>query len=678
MKKLFLILLLFSVTLFPQKNEKLNINHLWGMERVGTTNLSPDGSKIVFTVSLYSLEMNRGNSDMFLLDIPSGKVTPLPRTEKSESEPVFSPDGKKIAYAFENQLWVMNADGTNQEKVTDLYSGVSGPFVWSQDGSKILFVSSIYPECDDMECQKFQDKKREEAKSKASIFTELMYRHWNDWRGDKRSHLFMYDFQSKEYTDLNLFSKYDVPPIALGSSSDYSFSHDGKLIAFTMNTNKMLATSTDNDIWLINTSEIKKGETPPYSKISISEGNDNHPAFSPDGKYIAYLSMERKGFEADKLRILVYDRESKKVTNLTKDLDRSASEIAWSPDSKTIYFTADNTVYHSIYAVDVATSKTDLLLEKGSSTGLMVSPDGKTLYFKHQTATLPYEIFSLDIASKTPKQLTFTNQKRLDRIDMNGIETFWSKGADGTPVQSILVKPPFFDPNKKYPMIFLIHGGPQGNWSDEFHYRWNYQMFAAAYTGYVVVATNPRGSTGYGQLFTDQISGDWGGKCYDDLMNAYDYAIANYPFIDAQNTFAAGASFGGYMINWIAGHTDRFNALVSHAGVFNLESMYGTTEELWFTEWEFGGTPWENRALYEKFSPHRYIHQCKTPMLVAHGAYDFRVPEEQAFQLFTSLQRLGVKSQFLYFPDETHFVAKPQNAMLWWNTVLQWFETNRK
>lgn len=285
---------------------------------------------------------------------------------------------------------------------------------------------------------------------------------------------------------------------------------------------------------------------------------------------------------------------------------------------------------------------------------------------------MPFEVFSANLDGSGLMRITYVNQKITNQLWMNDIETFTTKGAGGTPVQSILLKPAGFDPNKKYPMMFLIHGGPQGNWNDDFHYRWNLQMFAAG--GYVVVAPNPRGSTGYGQKFTDEISKDWGGKVYDDLMNVYDYAVKNFKYIDKNNTFAAGASYGGYMINWIAGHTNRFKALVSHAGVFNLESMFGTTEQLWFPEWEFGGTPWEKRKEYEKWSPHRFINNCKTPMLVVHGAKDFRVPEEQAFQLFTSLQRLGIESKFLYYPDETHFVAKPQNSRLWWLTVYDWFE----
>ena len=268
------------------------------------------------------------------------------------------------------------------------------------------------------------------------------------------------------------------------------------------------------------------------------------------------------------------------------------------------------------------------------------------------------------------------NQALLDQIEMNPVETFWSPGAADAKVQSLIIKPPFFDATKKYPVIFLVHGGPQGHWNDDFHYRWNTELFASK--GYVVVAPNPRGSTGYGQKFTDEISGDWGGKVYTDLMNAFDYALKNYSFIDSNNTFAAGASFGAYMMDWMAGHTNRFNAMVSHDGVFNLESMWGTTEELWFPEWELGGTPWQNRAVYEKFSPHRYIQNCKTPMLVVTGANDFRVCEEQAMQLFTSLQRLGVESKFLYFPDEYHFVTHPQNARMWWGSVFDWFEKHKK
>ncbi|MGE5439968.1 MAG: S9 family peptidase, partial [Bacteroidota bacterium] len=414
----------------------------------------------------------------------------------------------------------------------------------------------------------------------------------------------------------------------------------------------------------------------PYTKISLSRGNDNGPAYSPDGRYIAYCSMERAGFEADRQRLMLYDRKTGQTKDMTQGFDRSVGDLTWSPDSKVIYFDAANEIYNSVYKLDLASGKIDMILKEHINNLISVSPDGKTIFFKQQRTNLPTEIFSMSSDGSNVKQLTFSNTELLSKLEMNPVETVWYEGDGNAKVQAIIVKPPFFDPNKKYPMMFLIHGGPQGHWEDDFHYRWNLQMFAAQ--GYVVVAPNPRGSTGYGQKFTDEISGDWGGKPYVDLMNGYDYVINKFSFIDKKNTFAAGASYGGYMINWIEGHTDRFNALVCHDGVFNLESMYGTTEELWFPEWENLGKPWTNRDLYRKYSPHQYVQNFKTPMLVVHGGHDFRVPEEQAFQLFTSLQRSGIESEFLYFPAETHFVTKPQNARLWWNTVFDWFNKHYK
>lgn len=668
MKKLFLSLILMSVTILAQ-TDPLTVDDLWGMERINGFELSPDGKKLAYVSAVYSMELNKGNSNIYIADSDGKNLTPFRMTEKNESGIKFSPDGKKVAYIFEDQIWISNTDGSDAVKVTDMYTGASG-IVWSPDGKKLLFISSVYPDCFDQDCNKRKDEKKEKDPVKASIFTELMYRHWNDWRGDKRSHLFILDVDKKEVIDLTMGSSADVPPIALGSATDYTFSPDGQEIAFVMNTDKVPAISTNNDIFITKTADISKDAPTKFTRVSVSKGVDCNPQYSPDGKFLAWASMERAGFEADRKRLMVMERATGKITDHTTGFELSVDEILWAEDSKSIYFTAEQEIHKTVFNVKAGGGEISPVI-KGHNLDNLAIANGR-FYFRKQATNLPFEIFTTDMKGGDAKQLTFVNKKKLDRILMNPVETFWSKGADGTPVQSVMIKPPHFDPKQKYPMIFLIHGGPQGAWSDDFHYRWNVQLFASG--GYVVVAPNPRGSTGYGQKFTDEISGDWGGKVYTDLMNAYDYAIRNYAFIDSNNTFAAGASYGGYMINWIAGHTDRFNALVSHAGVFNLESMYGTTEELWFPEWENKGTPWENRGLYEKFSPHRYIQNCKTPVLVVHGAYDFRVPEEQAFQLFTSLQRLGVDSKFLYFPDETHFVSKPQNAKLWWQTVFGWFE----
>ncbi len=675
MKNIVLFLLIGATLMMAQHKRAINVDDLWKMKRIGNADLSPIGDKIVFSATAYSMDENKGNSDVYVVNTDGTGLTAIQTSDANESSPKFSPDGSRIIFEKGGQLWICNADGSNSKQLTALYTGASGA-VWSPTGKHILFVSEVYPECTTQECNKQRDEQVAGNKATGQIFTELMYRHWDNWRGEKRSHLFLYELESGNFFDLTSGSSSDVPPIALGGVRDYTFSPEGTEVAFVTNLDPVLATSTNNDVFVVSVSNSVAGVAPEKTKISSSEGSDVNPVYSNNGKYIAFLSMDRKGFEADKKRIMLYDRLTKTTKDISSGFDLSAEEIVWSSDSRYIYFNAADQVAESIFSLKIESEELKPLLKTGTSSGLMAASSGSFLYFKHQQSTLPYELFSLSTSGGQANQITELNKPILSQLEMNGIETFWSKGAGGTKVQSILVKPPFFDPAKKYPMIFLIHGGPQGHWNDEFHYRWNLQMFASQ--GYVVVAPNPRGSTGYGQRFTDEISGDWGGKVYTDLMNAYDYAIKNYTYIDSKNTFAAGASYGGYMINWIAGHTNRFNALVSHAGVFNLESMFGTTEEMWFPIWENKGTPWTNRSLYEKFSPHRYIHKCKTPMLVVHGAKDFRVPEEQAFQLFTSLQIIGVPSKFLYFPDETHFVAKAQNARLWWSTVFDWFHTHKK
>jgi dipeptidyl aminopeptidase/acylaminoacyl peptidase len=674
MNKLILILLLSLLTIskfYAQEKHELTVDDLWALKRLNSFDISPDGKTIAFDFTQYEMEKNAGQSDIWLIDSDGKNLRPLKNTDKSESEPKFTFDGKQISYIYDDQIWLCNLDGTGNAKLTELHTGASG-VEWSKDGRRLLFVSKVHPDCMTQECNKKKDEAIKNNPVKAKIFTELMYKHWNNWRGPKRSHMFYMNMKSFKVYDLNIGKDFDVPPLALGSSNDYSFSPDGKEAAFATNTSEFIATSTNNDIFLINLKDAVGTADVPFTKISISEGNDNQPVYSPDGKYIAFRSMERAGFEADKQRLTLYDRKSGELTDLSGKYDISIGEFVWSGDSKFIYYIAANEIYESIYKIEIASGENTLLKKEVTAAGLAIDTKNDLLYFQNQKSTYPYEIFSLNTDGTNLKQVTFLNKDLLANIEMNDVETFWSEGAEGAKVQSILVKPPFFENSKKYPLIFLIHGGPQGHWEDDFHFRWNIQMFASK--GYVVVAPNPRGSVGYGQKFTDEISKDWGGKVYIDLMNAYDHAIANFNFIDSENTFAAGASYGGYMINWIQGHNEKFNALVSHAGVFNIESKYGVTEELWFPEWEFGGAPWENRELYRKWSPHMFVKNFKTPMLVIHGAFDFRVPEGQAFELFTALQKMGVESKLLYYPDENHFITKPLNAKLWWNTIFEWYE----
>jgi len=671
----FTLLFCLPFILIAQEKHPLTVDDLWAMKRIGTFDLSPDGRTIAFSVTTYSMDENKGKSEIYLINTDGSNLRPLIKSSKDETTPKFSSDGKMIAYLTDDQIHTCRIDGSDDAQITDFYTGVDD-YRWSHDGSKFLIVSKVYPDCTSPDCNKNQDNELKASKLNVKVITHLMYRAWNRWLDGKRSHLFLFDASSKDFYDLNYLMHNDVPPLDLGSDNDFNFSPDDKEIAYTMNPNTTVAASTNNEIYIVDISGIKQNEKAPSKLISQSKGNNNQPVYSPDGNYIAFTSMLVPGHESDQAFIILYDRKTGNLKYITKSLDRSVGEIEWSPDSRSIYFTANNEVNNSIYNIDVESGKINLILNDHSNSGLALSSDGKSIYFKQQQSTLPHELFTLKVDGGSAKQITHLNKDRLDNIEMIAMETFWCPGAAGKKIQSIIIKPPFFDPSKKYPLIFLIHGGPQGHWEDDFHYRWNIELFASK--GYVVIAPNPTGSTGYGQQFTNDVSKDWGGRPYEDLMKVYDYSLKNFKFIDSKNTFAAGASYGGYMINWIEGHTNRFNALVSHDGVFNTESMWGTTEELWFPEWEFNGTPWQNRKLYEKWNPARFIQNAKTPMLIVEGARDYRVPEEQAFQLFTSLQRLGVESKFLYFPDEFHFVIKPQDAKFWWNSVFDWFEKHKK
>jgi len=670
MKKILLIILVLPLLLHAQSKRVMTIDDLWKMGRITQTVLSPNNEYAAFVITSYSMEENKGNSDIWLLNVQSGELTQLTVWKSSENSPAWFPDSKTLAFVSTKdgspQIYSFKIDDTSELKqLTFLSTGASSPVI-SKDGKQILFISEVYPECEVDECNKTKDEGKAESKVKARVINDLMFRHWNSWRDEKRSHLFLLELDSLKYIDLTLGSKNDCPPIALGGKTDYAFSPNGKEICFVTNTEHVLATSTNNDLWLTYFDGKAKRQ------LTSNKGNDNQPVYSPDGKYIAYRQMARAGFEADKQTLMLYSREAGKIINLTELLDRSVDEVVWHPNGEEIIFTADNIGRKAIYKINIRSKIYEIIYDKHWSTDINISSDGKFLVFNQNSVQRPNDIWKFDLQTRKTTQLTRINDEILSQLEMIPLEEFWSKGANNTQIHSLMVKPPFFDPNKKYPMVFLVHGGPQGAWEDLWHYRWNPQLYASP--GYVVVMTNPRGSTGYGQKFTDEISGDWGGKVYTDLMNAYDYAVKNFSFIDAKKTVASGASYGGYMMNWMATKTNRFKAIVSHAGVFNLESMYGSTEELWFPEWEFKGTPWKNRKHYQKYSPHQFVDKITTPILVTHGAYDFRVPESQAFELFTSLQRLGVPSKFVYFPDETHFVAKPQNFKLWMTEIFNWFD----
>jgi len=464
-------------------------------------------------------------------------------------------------------------------------------------------------------------------------------------------------------------ANYDVPPDERGGPEDINFSPDSKEICFTAVTDKVEAISTNGDLFVVS---VNGGAS---KRITTQPGFDGNPVYSPDGKYIAYHAQLTGGYESDRWRVMLYDRAAGKNENLTEtSFDRSAANLAWSPDSKAIYFGAENETLEPIYEMAPRAGATPKKLIDGFNGAVSISADGKRFVFARTSLAMPAEVFAAASDGTGLRQLTHQNDAALARIEMNAPEKFWFEGAEATRVQAMLIKPPKFEAGKKYPLLVLLHGGPQTMWGDSWGYRWNAQVFSGA--GYVTLMINRRGSTGYGQKFTDEITNDWGGKAYVDVMRGVDAALAKYSFIDGTKMAAAGGSYGGYMANWIATHTDRFKAIVSHAGIWDKNSMYAT-EELWFEEHDMQGTPWSAPENYKRWAPMTYataLGKYKTPTLIVAGERDYRVPYTQSLEFFSALQRQGVPSRLVVFPDEGHWVLKPLNSQFWYKTFLEWVD----
>jgi dipeptidyl aminopeptidase/acylaminoacyl peptidase len=700
----------FAQTPSPTTKRPFTFEDMMKLKRVGAPVPSHDGKWVVFDCVDVDLEANTRISHLWIVPANGGESRRLNPTPNHEERPRFSPDGKRLIWTSKatdpTQIWmcVFNPEsGTlvgKPHQVTNISTGADGG-IWSPDGKNIVFVSAVHPDCKDDVCNKQRDEELKKSKVKAKIFTRLFFRHWNAFTEFKRSHLFVVDANARadsaDETPAGPTGKmpvlqprdltpgdHDVPPFNLGGQDMYAISPDSQEVAYTSNIDEVEATSTNNEIFVV----PMTGGTP--KKISTSPGSDTTPLYSPDGKYIAWRSQARAGFEADKWRLLVQDRQSGKIKNLSEKFDRSVGSFCWS-DTNRIYFTFEQ--FGQSFIGSVNPSSDAEISESGFWPKAEMHADnvtafGKTLFYTNQSITAPDEIWSISpgtidsLGEKENGPITHMNDALLSQIDMQPLESFTFKGANNDDVQGFMVKPPGFDQNKKYPLKFLLHGGPQGAWGNDWTYRWNAQLFAATGNyesvrdprGYVVVMINFHGSTGYGQKFTDSISGDWGGKPFVDLMKGLDYVEKTYPFIDKNREAALGASYGGYMANWILGHTNRFKCIVSHDGMFNAESAYGTTEEIWFMNWEFGGPPWEKRDVYRKWSPHQYAQNFKTPTLVVHGQNDFRLDVSQGFDLFTTLQILKVPSKMLYFLDEGHWVLKPQDSRLWYKTVNNWVD----
>jgi dipeptidyl aminopeptidase/acylaminoacyl peptidase len=750
---------------------------LAAMKRVSDPQVSPSGQWVLFSVTDVVLEKNTKTNHLWVVPLGGIREQGSGIREKQvtfgvgESNGRFSPDGKRVMYSSaegEGQLWLADWDeakGTlsGDQMLPSIPAGADGA-VWAPDSNHFLFVANVYPECESKAADgakrvheeaicNFQHAQAEKKSPvKAQIFDSLLYRHWDHYEGKTRSHVFWtsveralsagdpHGLEPKDLTPMSVVGDHEAPTFSLGGPLGYAVAPGGREVAYVVNLDKVPAESTNNDVFVLD----PEGDVHAAKKVSMSPGSDDGPAYSPDGKWLAWRSQARNGYESDKFDLVVMDRGSGKIKNLTTKFDNWVDEFTWAQQGEikltsggrfrygdTIIFAGP---YHGAEALYRVSADVDdhiqRLTDRGEFSGTSVSPSGANAVAAGMTVDKPSEIYVVDLTTisvtsdgawpegsteeanagfsgefRERGQLTHVDDGLVSQLSLSPMEPFWFTGAAGTKVEGFIVKPPNFDPSKKYPVKFIMHGGPQTQWGDAWSYRWNPELFAAS--GYVVVMVNRRGSTGYGQRFLEEVSGDWGGKAFVDLMKGMDAAEVKYPFIDKNRECALGASYGGFMANWVLTHTDRFKCIVSHDGMYDPISAFGATEELWFNEWEFrplkagireqglgirkGGdsgvglveqsgpaVPWdywgkpvaENPFL--KNAPMGYIKNAHTPTLVVHGQKDYRLDVSQGFELFTALQLLGVPSKMLYFPDEGHWVLKPQNSQLWYETVEDW------
>ncbi len=668
------VLLFAAAAAFAQAKRAFTIEDFYRAKGISELTLSPDGKMLAFTVSASDLPRAKRSTKIWLMDADGQNARAVTNGD-GDSSPHFSPDGKQIAFVRDSNLYLLPLGGGEARQLTSISTGVSDP-LWSPDGKWIAFATDVYPECgSDDACNKKIGDRWSKGKLQAHLADALLYRHWTEWKDGKVTHTFLANADSGDVRDVTP-GRFDAPPFSLGGPPQYAFSPDSKEIAVASNHDPDPASSTNSDLWLI---EINAPKPNARNITEANKGYDNSPQYSPDGRYIAYRTQKTPRYESDLFLLAVYDRAAGTSRVISPKFNNWIDDFRWSDDSKSIVFSGEVEGHNPLFRIDVASGLIAQILDHQTIDAFDVAKNGRDVFYIHRSVGEPVEVYRASVgapasgaqpaaeaAAATRRKLTTFNRDLMNEVDIRPAEVMWVSGADNARVQVFIVKPHDFDPAKKYPLILNVHGGPQSQWADSFRGDW--QIYPGA--GYIVAFANPHGSTGLGQEYTAEISGDWGGKVFEDLMKVTD-ALERLPYVDRSRMGAMGWSYGGYMMNWFEGHTDRFKVLASMMGIFDNRAFYGATEELWFPEWDLKGQPW-NSDLYEKFSPSNSVQNFKTPCLVITGERDYRVPYTQGLQMFTALQKMNVPSRLVVYSNAGHWPSWYEMA-LYYTAHLEWF-----